>query len=67
VRSGRALACRRMTVLSCIGHWYTQMLYAVPFLGIAGFVGWDRFKHRDQRRARASRGSDALRAGPSRR
>jgi hypothetical protein len=36
-------------VTACILHWYTSALYAVPVLGIMGwlkYVGW-----RDRRRA----------------
>ncbi len=48
-----------MTVLSCIGHWYQDMLFAVPFLGIAGFIGWDKRRH-DAETTRMAAGDDLL-------
>jgi hypothetical protein len=40
-------------VIGCILHWYTSALYAVPVVGIMGwlkYVGW-----RDRRRAQGPR------------
>jgi hypothetical protein len=35
-----------MTELACIGHWYTDLLYLVPVLVMAGFVGRDKLRSR---------------------
>jgi hypothetical protein len=46
-----------MTVLGCIGHWYSQLLYLVPVAAMGGAVGHQRL--RDRRRQRRARRQSA--------
>jgi hypothetical protein len=33
-----------VTVIACIGHWYTDFLYMVPVVLMAGFVLRDKWR-----------------------
>jgi hypothetical protein len=33
-----------VTQLACIGHWYTDLLYAAPIVAMVGLVGVDKAK-----------------------
>jgi hypothetical protein len=51
-------------MIGCILHWYTSAMYAVPVVGIMGwlkYVGW-----RDKRRARGGPPKTGSSAGTSR-
>ncbi|MHB8234374.1 MAG: hypothetical protein ACYDHT_06935 [Solirubrobacteraceae bacterium] len=39
-----------MTVLGCLTHWYTSLMYVVPVLAVGGWGWWSA------RRARSRRG-----------
>jgi hypothetical protein len=41
-----------MIALACLGHWYIQILFAVPSLAIIGYMTRDSLRKR-RRRARA--------------
>jgi hypothetical protein len=35
-----------MVSFACLGHWYVQLLFAVPSLGIIGYMGRDSLRKR---------------------
>jgi hypothetical protein len=45
-----------VTQLACIGHWYTDLLYAAPIGAMVGLVGVDKAKQRLRGRREARRG-----------
>jgi hypothetical protein len=42
-----------MSVLACVTHWYTSMLYVVPVLAVGGWGWWSA-----RRTSRARHGGD---------
>jgi hypothetical protein len=53
-----------MTVIACIGHWYTDLLYLVPVAIMGVLVGRDKLRQR--RAARPARGTSRARASSAR-
>ena len=41
-----------MTVIACIGHWYTDLLYLAPVVLMGGLVARDKLRHRHEDAAR---------------
>jgi hypothetical protein len=50
-----------MVSFACLGHWYVQLLFAVPSLGTIGFMGRDSVRKRVRgRRAVETSSPDAV-------
>lgn len=35
-----------MLSLACLGHWYMQLMFAVPAIGVIGAIGRDSLRKR---------------------
>jgi hypothetical protein len=49
-------AAQLVPILAHFGHWYFQLLYAVPVALIVGFLSLQTWREGRQRRARARKG-----------
>jgi hypothetical protein len=50
------VAAQLVPILAHFGHWYFQLLYAVPVALIVGFLSLQTWREGRQRRARARKG-----------
>jgi hypothetical protein len=49
-----------MTVLGCLTHWYTSLLYVVPVLAVGGWGWWSARRMSRARRGKGGDGPPAL-------